>query len=666
MVGEEESATIDIQFAEVTFIENKKNLIVALCDVFESKEVDTYIRPKNLQDYIVDHHYSVKWFYCTSNGLRCPVEHAHKYRLLPAVIHRLGGTPQDIGARAGTGSRQKFKPNASTSQEPKTCAEKTREIKKEMLSNRKSQAQAQLKRSFDTLKSVMNIVPTKVAKQFHDSDSSSEESSKQSPSRLLSELSDDAQNSPRHSSPPSLCRPPVALRPCSVRLSPMLLIPETGVSEASGGFAGLPTGASEIRSTTSQRSDRNYLSETVDPVISDDLKVSTELREPVTMRAPPEVTAHLSPQRGEGERDRHRMQMEAEEARRFRAREEEANERRLLAAAQREAESMRQAREAEAARLEAARLETARSEAARLEAERLAAERLEAERLAAERWEAERLAAERLAAERWEAERLAAERLEAERVAEERRVRVEQDAARLRAEENRVRNVPVADGHLQGDGGEQDGHGLFPARNQDQQPNILAAAQNRAAIDGYGRPNELNRRGQMRRHVRSRRQLAISVYEDYHTVNGLHYADRNTYRYRVVGTRIHLTQHRTVDLVRWGLMNKKNPRTFISTTAAIVFSHRELLTSALDPTQVKNVVPGLPRPQSIDRERLLLLMSLYHDYVFGEHSITTLKEREVVLLKGCSYLSRFLYEYRVEEIERLEGLMEGENLDNPR
>ncbi|KAJ8666253.1 hypothetical protein QAD02_007915 [Eretmocerus hayati] len=499
MVEEEESATIDIQLAEVTFIENKKNLVVALCDVFESKEVDTYIRPKNLQDYIVNHHYSVKWFHCTSNRLRCPVEHAHKYRLLPAVIHQLG----DIGARAGTGSRQKFRPNASTSQEPKTCAEKTREIKKEMLNNRKSQAQAQLKRSYHTLKSVMNIV--------HDSDSSSEELSeaKQSPSRQLSELSDDAQNSPRHSSPPSPCRPPVALRPCSVRLSPMLLIPETGVSEASGGFAGLPTGASEIRSTTSQRSDRNYLSETVDPVISDDLEVSTELKKPVTMRA--EVTAHLAPQRGEGGRDRHRMQMEAEKARRLRAREEEANERRLLAAAQREAEK---------------------------------------------------------------------------RLAEERRVRVEQDAARLRAEKNRVRNVPVADGHLQGDGGEQDGHGPFRAGNQDQQPNILAAAQNRAAIDGYGRPNELNRREF--RHVSDRLEYMTSL--------------RN-----LLSLQIHLTQHRIVDLVKWGLINKKNPRTFISTTAAIVFSHRELLTSALDPTQVKNVVLGLPRPQSIDRERLLLL-----------------------------------------------------------
>ncbi|KAJ8666415.1 hypothetical protein QAD02_008077 [Eretmocerus hayati] len=186
---------------------------------------------------------------------------------------------------------------------------------------------------------------------------------------------------------------------------------------------------------------------------------------------------------------------------------------------------------------------------------------------------------------------------------------------------------------------------------------------NRIHIDGYGRPARYNQRGRLVREVRSRRQLAITVYDLYHRPGGLHYDERANWRYRVVGHRVHLTRNLTADNMRFGIINWSSGKNFIAATASMLFTPQELLDSALDRTQVKNLIPGRAPPHVIDRERLLLLLSWYHDYVFGESSSATLRQREKALLKGCSYLSRSLCDFRKEEIEKLEREHDGVNLD---
>ncbi|KAJ8684828.1 hypothetical protein QAD02_020621 [Eretmocerus hayati] len=102
---------------------------------------------------------------------------------------------------------------------------------------------------------------------------------------------------------------------------------------------------------------------------------------------------------------------------------------------------------------------------------------------------------------------------------------------------------------------------------------------------------------------------------------------------------------------------------FISVTASVLFTPQEMITSALDPTQVRNLVPGQPRPQKINRSEPLLLLSLYHDFVSGEGAMSSLEEEEKLLLKDCAYLSRFLYDERDAEIKKLRLQAQGENID---
>ncbi|KAJ8685228.1 hypothetical protein QAD02_021021 [Eretmocerus hayati] len=758
-----------IEFVEVTVLEKKKNIIVPLCDVFATKDEDSHIRPSHLEDYIKDYHYQVKWFGCTANGLRCSEDHFHGYRLLSAVIHRLGeetlavkyspdypliifgdelelfvsvsGTCGDILDRSGTGPRQKFKPSTFSHDVPRTRANQTKNVKKELLDIKKSQKKAMLKRSQQALDDAINTVPLKIPRYFHDSDSSDHDSSsqEQSPKRSSSSVSDDMADRSTVNSPYSV-KVAVAMKPCSVQLIPLMARHEASALDASISTADLPTGANQSRTTASHQYNHLHLANTVNGTVSSRIGASGGIsldhltvnrtgarldplsqREAMEAAQLPEQIESVQevdqPVGQEEDDEEHRPIPEPQEEayglqesprdRVYQAQIEQARAQQAQAERLREVKiAQARAREEEAERLREVRIAQARAQQGEAE-QRARAEREEAERLREAQIQAraqqeqaareaqmqqaraqQEEAEQRARAQQEEAERLReaqiqarAQQEQAAREAQMQQARAQQEQQeRARQElDDRIHELErlldeargvAAQGligvHNQGirqdDAGGRDDRPRRDAEAQDQL-GIVAAAQNREAIDGYGRPQRINRRGRPVREARSRRQLAVSVYDTYHQPGGPHSADRLTYRYRVVGTRIHLSQNFSVDIVRWGLINRSTPRTFIISTTPILFTHEELLVSALDPTQIRNTVPGYPRPRTINREKLLLLMSLYHDYVFGEHSITTIKEREGTLLKGCDYLSRFLWEYRDTEIRRLEAEMEGQNLD---
>ncbi|KAJ8666306.1 hypothetical protein QAD02_007968 [Eretmocerus hayati] len=130
----------------------------------------------------------------------------------------------------------------------------------------------------------------------------------------------------------------------------------------------------------------------------------------------------------------------------------------------------------------------------------------------------------------------------------------------------------------------------------------LRAYRNRAHIS-Y---RDQNDQGTVQRDVRSKRELAITVYELYHTKGGPFYPDRVTYRYRVV-------------------------------------DQRGRIAPARGTTRVENVVPGQPKPGKNNRTELFFLSSLHQDFVLGESAIASLEERKQLLLKGCAYFPRSLH-----------------------
>ncbi|KAJ8666755.1 hypothetical protein QAD02_008417 [Eretmocerus hayati] len=469
----------------------------------------------------------------------------------------------------------------------------------------------------------------KVAKTFKESDSSDDESAEETPKSCTRQSSDDADGilETRTSSP---IGPFVTIKPCSVLLNVMALLVGNALSDGSGTLAELPTETSHCYRSTSLQADKVNFTKTSDDTVRNYLRTLPDRGVNHAERAS-HVACPVSPR-------------ETEETAQFNV--------------------MTSPEVKEAARLHELAQARVLAEAARLREIKQARDRQEAERLQ------------------------------------------ELQRRERRPEAGHDNEVNLA---AQGAGGDDDGRAV-----------AVVAAQNRLAIDGCGRPLRVDNRGiradyhtlrisristhdarifaltkllnhselfqlilehgsaeplhsqksiislfigRLVRQHRSRRALALSVYESYHKEGGLYYLDRVTYRYRVVGTRIHLTRDKTVDILRWGLINKISPRTFISTTATAVFTHEQLLTSALDPTQIKNVMPGYPQPGVINRELLLLLLSLYYDFVFGEHAITTLKERELVLLQGCAHISKFLWSYQNEKIKRLEEEMDGNNLD---
>ncbi|KAJ8685791.1 hypothetical protein QAD02_021584 [Eretmocerus hayati] len=104
-----------------------------------------------------------------------------------------------------------------------------------------------------------------------------------------------------------------------------------------------------------------------------------------------------------------------------------------------------------------------------------------------------------------------------------------------------------------------------------------------------------SRRPPPREPVTLPRASAMAVYRD-------GYGERHTRR----NARDLLGGEYCVDQLRWNLIMKGNDKTYIETTAGVLWSAEEIVDTALDITQVRNANPGRPiRP--IDRERLLLL-----------------------------------------------------------
>ncbi|KAJ8678140.1 hypothetical protein QAD02_013927 [Eretmocerus hayati] len=540
---------------------------------------------------------------------------SRKNRIVPLhdVFQTTESTPQAIRNHEGRGSRQRFQRSVSPRQSPKTRASTTREIKREMLNSKKSQKIAVQKRSYEVLKDAMNVIPREVLKTFTDLHSSKGESSQEelTPRSRFSNSSEDIHGSslPRAPTPG---RPSVMIRPCSVQLEVMSSSLEISASKGSDTSADLPTDARFTCPSTSSVAGRSNLSNGVDSTVFNHLDTSAnDIVHPSNRHVGDVAHSSLSCTVAEVVQCGVDIRSEVCEIKRHGLGIGGANQHGPVTTAQGEEQSP-QGRELE--QIYARQLELRLvhgNESARAESERI-------RELKRAQEEAKLLRDLERARARKEAERLreverARAREEAERFQELERVRAREEAERLQElERKRTREEAVPYVNL-----EAEGSSLF---------------------------------------------LSMTC-----TIKRVDYIMQIAWLgcYRVVGTRIHLTQQQTVDILRWELVDKKNPKTFIWTTATIVLTHKELSTSALDPTQVKNVVPGHPRPRIINREKLLLLLSLYHDYVFGEHSVTTVKEREPILLKGCEHLSKFLWFYRNEAIKEIEEQIEGRDLDQP-
>ncbi|KAJ8666416.1 hypothetical protein QAD02_008078 [Eretmocerus hayati] len=247
MASDSDAPDPEIDPVRVEFCEDRHRKLVPMYDVYECETSASHIIPKHWTDFIKDHRYQVKWFYCGDQGSRCSKSHQHPFRLDSAVIKYLGVTEPTVEMQTNPQHRSS---TTATSTEVPRKMKPVEIVKKGLRAKKRARKRAAQKRAHEELATAMSLIPNKVAYSFKD-DSDSDESKLDEHSRT-----DELSSGSESDFPPSSritkvsSRSALALvprvRPCSVQLETLTMRSSTPSVNVDY-HADLPTGASSTR-----------------------------------------------------------------------------------------------------------------------------------------------------------------------------------------------------------------------------------------------------------------------------------------------------------------------------------------------------------------------------------------------------------------------------------
>ncbi|KAJ8677256.1 hypothetical protein QAD02_013043 [Eretmocerus hayati] len=223
------------------------------------------------------------------------------------------------------------------------------------------------------------------------------------------------------------------------------------------------------------------------------------------------------------------------------------------------------------------------------------------------------------------------------------------DAARLAAATQNAADRVVAPGQLNGPAPEQ----VPTVENRNQQlPFGVYRLQDfpegtRDQSDGYGR-ERLNDEGELMRVWKNRQYLMYNTLIHYHTREGAGYEDRQR-RMREDDSGVkYLGLGKECSTLRWSCAIFKKGGDFLWDVSCLLFPKAERFNMGFDPDSMKNHLPGRSPPKAICRDRLMLLLSIYHDQLYGNKNLTSMQSRIPDLCNGCTLLSKRISKERSE------------------
>ncbi|KAJ8677119.1 hypothetical protein QAD02_012906 [Eretmocerus hayati] len=221
MASDSDAPDPEIDPVRVEFCEDGHRKLVPMYDVYECETSASHIIPKHWTDFIKDHRYQVKWFYCVTE---------------PTVEMQTNPRHRSLTTATNTEVPRKMKP--------------VEIVKKELWAKEQARKRAAQERAHEEQATAMSLIPAKVANSFKD-DSDSDESKLDEHSRT-----DELSSGSESDFPPSSRITKVSsrsasalvprVRPCSVQMETLTMHSSTPSVNVDY-HADLPTGASSTR-----------------------------------------------------------------------------------------------------------------------------------------------------------------------------------------------------------------------------------------------------------------------------------------------------------------------------------------------------------------------------------------------------------------------------------
>ncbi|KAJ8665142.1 hypothetical protein QAD02_006804 [Eretmocerus hayati] len=617
----------NIQWAWIKYIADGVQKKVSVDEIFSSSRNKSCIKPRHVDDFIVDHHYLVRWFTCNDpgDGVMCtePRSHhnqIHPYQLYEATILQLAETLEEFGEMPTIRRAPKRQHKCD---DPDDVPENSlRQVRKDLKQTKFLKENVSAERANDILVDVMNTDYNKnIYGPFNSSDSEDESYSNKTKNAypLNRKLSKDEES---QSSTDSDRR---SISPVEVQTSnetdTAAMAPIT--SMASSPIVGLHS-----------LSESDASSSTEEPL---NTPTSTSACSTNTM----EVAIRESTEEEAGSRGADARQAAVEQAAAERAAAQQAAAQQVAA----EQAAAQQAAAQQAAAQQAAAQQAAAQQAA---AQQAAAQQAAAQQAAAQQVAAQQATAQQAAAQQAAAQQAAAQQAAAQQAA------AQQAAALLAAPNHAGANqvplpqlagvaMPVLNAAAQVD--PQQGQ-MFGVYN----PAVDFPEDMEERPDGYGILRQ-DVGGNVRRMPRNRQRLVLNVLLHYHQPGGAGYEDRlRRFREDTPGQK-YLGLGKTVSQMRWSVAMMKNGGDFIWDVSTLLWTKHERLNMSFDPSSMGNHLPDRSPPRPIDRDRLMLLLSLVHDKQFTQNSRIPVAERVKILTHSISLFSKELSKRRTEVFE---------------